>query len=349
VDPRERVQLGRALITKEQLAAVTEALIPHAESFSETEYGGITEFEFKTAVGFEFWKQNRCEWVALEVGLGGRLDATSVVTPRASVIVSIGLDHTQILGDTHAKIAYEKAGIIKPGIPVIIGDMPPEAEEVILGVSVERSAPAWRWGREIIWHERDNAVETPLGYHLCLKPSLVGVVQNHNLALAVAAIDAAGAYQSEEALSNGARLTSIPGRFQKLEFLNRTVILDGAHNADSVKVLVKSLESQIGDQKLILVTNMLSGHESNDFYAHLSNRIKRAHVVPVDFHRATPVPVMGEKLRAVFTNVTEHTTALDGLTAAAEEADPSDVILVTGSFYLVGELIRIITDRSNES
>src|SRR4029078_5328965 len=88
-DPRERVQLDREYISKDDLASLTEELIPIAESFLETDFGGISEFEFKTALGFLCWKRKHCEWVALEVGLGGRLDATNVVTPKASIIVSI--------------------------------------------------------------------------------------------------------------------------------------------------------------------------------------------------------------------------------------------------------------------
>ena len=151
VDPRERVQFGRELIGKQELADLTEALIPVADSLTDSEFGGITEFEFKTAIGFQYWKQRHAEWVALEVGLGGRLDATSVVTPCASIIVSIGLDHMHILGDTRAKIAFEKAGVIKPGAPVIVGDLPPDALEVVTEVAQANTAPIWRWGHEVLW------------------------------------------------------------------------------------------------------------------------------------------------------------------------------------------------------
>ncbi|HEY0866603.1 MAG TPA: hypothetical protein VGE01_04465, partial [Fimbriimonas sp.] len=131
VDPRERVQFGRSLISESDFASVVAHLKPIAESFSETEFGGITEFEFKTAVGVEYWRRKRCEWVALEVGLGGRLDATNVVHPACSAIVSIGYDHTQILGDTLEKIAFEKAGIVKPETPLVVGDVPEPARRVI--------------------------------------------------------------------------------------------------------------------------------------------------------------------------------------------------------------------------
>jgi dihydrofolate synthase / folylpolyglutamate synthase len=129
VDPRERIQFGREMISKEDLAAIATKLMPIGESLSETEFGGVTEFEFKTAMGFEYWKQKECDWVALEVGLGGRLDATNIITPASSAIVSISYDHVSILGETLAEIAREKAGVIKPGRPVVVGEMPDEAFE----------------------------------------------------------------------------------------------------------------------------------------------------------------------------------------------------------------------------
>jgi len=342
VDPRERVQFGLELIPKQDLADITAALIPTVESFSESDFGGITEFELKTAIGFQYWKQKRCEWVALEVGLGGRLDATTVVTPRASVIVSIGLDHMHILGNTRAKIAYEKAGIIKPGVPVIVGQMPEEAESVILEVAAEAGAPAWRWGREIKWIEESCAVETPSRLHVGLYPGIPGTAQKHNLTLAVASMDASGAYKDEPSLIQGAVNASIPGRFQEIEYKGRTVVLDGAHNPDAAAVLSASLDARFGDRKVVLVTNMLAGHEPGTFFRVLMDRVKSVHVVPVDFHRATSVDKMVAELKPLFPKIQGHQTPTEGLDAAVEQAGTNDIVLVTGTFYLVGELLRVL-------
>jgi len=340
VDPRERVQFNGNLIGKQELADVTAKLMPIADCFSEKDFGEITEFEFKTALGFEYWKQRNCDWVALEVGLGGRLDATTVVTPRATVIVSIGLDHMNILGDTLAKIAYEKAGIIKPGVPLIVGEMPQEAEEVILQIAERNKALVWRWGREVVWHEGSSSVETPLTAHKKMMPGIFGSKQNHNMALAVAAIDAAGAFKSEEALKTGAEKTTLPGRFQQIEYKGRTVIFDGAHNPDSAAVLKESLKARFGPGRYVLVTNMLSGHEPKTFYEILKDRVSCVHVVPVDFHRATPVHEMVDTLKSLFTHVVGHESTITGLDSALSDAGNDDIILVTGTFYLAGELLR---------
>jgi dihydrofolate synthase/folylpolyglutamate synthase len=340
VDPRERVQYGRDLIPKQDLAEMTASLVPAVDSFSEIDYGGITEFELKTAIGFQYWKRKRCEWVALEVGLGGRLDATTVVTPRACVIVSIGLDHMHILGDTRAKIAYEKAGIIKPGVPVIVGQMPKDAEDVILSVAADTGAPVWRWGREVVWVDEAGAVLTPNGRYPGLRPGIPGSAQKHNLALAVAALDAAGAIKNIDALQIGAINASIPGRFQEIEYKGRTVVLDGAHNPDAAAVLSSSLDARFGARKVVLVTNMLAGHEPSAFYEVLRDRIADVFVVPVDFHRATPVETMVAKLESLFDHVTGFQSPLSGLDAAVAAAKEDEIVLVTGTFYLVGELLR---------
>jgi len=359
VDPRERVQFERNMIEKQELADLTEQLQPVAESFSETEFGGITEFEFKTAIGFAYWKLKRCEWVALEVGLGGRLDATNVVTPRASIVVSIGLDHTHILGETHAKIAFEKAGIIKPNVPVIVGEMCIEAEDVVVGVAKDQNAPVWRWGREVRVRRTAGGcrpaalpgipaiddlftVETPLGCHDGLLPSLIGTAQPHNMALAVASIDAAGAFRSDEAIQKGVRAVWLPGRFQKVQYKDRTILLDGAHNSESAEILRGTLQEFGTQDRYVLVTNMLAGHEPAPFYEVLKSRVKSVHVVPVDFHRATPVEEMVGKLNPALPNVTGHNSILAGLDAALAETQPGETILVTGTFYLVGELLRLL-------
>ena len=140
------------MIAEHDVARLTEQLMPAAESLSDTEFGGATEFEFKTALGFAYWKERKCEWVALEVGLGGRLDATNVVHPKVCVIVSVGLDHTAILGDTVEAIAHEKAGIIKQSVPVVVGEVPRTALEVIEEIAAQRLVERIERGRSHGWN-----------------------------------------------------------------------------------------------------------------------------------------------------------------------------------------------------
>jgi len=341
VDPRERWQLGREMISPSELASIVEHLIPIAEPFVESELGGITEFEFKTAVAFEFARRHDCEWFAMEVGLGGRFDSTNVITPRASVIVSIGLDHVSILGDTIEAIAMEKAGIIKPGVPAIVGDLAPSALEVVLRIAEERGSEVWRWGENISWSD-DGVVQTPLSKFTGVTPGIAGHMQGHNLALAVASLEAAGLRPTEEQVRRGAALADVPGRFQVLDRLGARFLLDGAHNTAAVQVLGESLKT-VGRSKLVLLTNMVQGHSLGAFYQELVGLVDMAFVVPIDFHRAYPVEETVDALCAVGIDATAFPDLTSGIEAAAAHAGSDGIVLVTGSFYLVGEVVRVLS------
>ncbi|HLO98691.1 MAG TPA: cyanophycin synthetase, partial [Fimbriimonas sp.] len=284
VDPRERIQFGRDLISEADLVALVEWLKPIGESLSETEFGGVTEFEFKTAMGFEHWKRNQADWVALEVGLGGRLDATNIVHPSSCAIVSISLDHTSILGNTVGEIALEKAGIIKPGVPVVIGEMPDEARKAIEAVAKEKNAELWRVGYEVVTKSSGNKVfiTTP-GSSVVVQPSLFGRIQHHNAAVAYSALELSGALVERSKVADGFARASIPGRFQRIG----KFILDGAHNADSAKQLAAMLQ-QAGEKPKICITGMLTGHKPEEFYCHLRDIVEEFWVVPINFHRAMP-------------------------------------------------------------
>lgn len=349
-DPRERIQLGRELIPEGIFAGLTAMLIPVAEEFTETEFGGISEFEFKAAMAFLFFKRLKCEWVALEVGLGGRLDATNIVTPNCSIIVSVGLDHTNILGDTVELIAHEKAGIVKPGVPVVVGQMPDQARKTVQRQANECDSPIWMFEREIHleWEERANSwtVTTPRGRHAGLRLGINGAMQAHNMALAVAACDAAGSTRTLGGLQRGTARASIPGRFEIRQVEGKTVIFDGAHNPDAAKVLVESLrnfliESEIRSRRVILVTGMVAGHDPAAFYRLFEGVAARAFAVPIDFHRSLDADEIKSALRPFVPDVHTAASGIDGYRQALSQAGPEDVVVVTGSFYLVGEIGRV--------
>ncbi len=346
VDPRERIQHGRELIDKQDLASMTSELIPIAEAFTDTEFGGITEFEFKTALGFLFWKRKDCDWVALEVGLGGRLDATNVITAAASLIVSIGLDHMSILGNSIEEIAHEKAGIIKPSCPVVIGELPTEAEKVMICTAAELGAPLWLVGKEVTYEAMPDGfrVTTPVQQLSGLNPGLLGDKQPHNMALAIGGMNAAGIVLSEWNAQRGAKATSIPGRFQVLHARGRKWILDGAHNPDAALVLRHSLKHYLDPlERVVLVTNMISGHIPDSFYSVINGVADEAHVVPIGFHRALPPKETALSVQKTVQRCFAHDSLDEGLQAAIQNTTPDDTILVTGSFYLVGEVMSALS------
>ncbi len=344
VEPRERIQFGREMISESDLAEIATHLKPIGETLSETEFGGVTEFEFKMAMGFEFWKQKNCEWVALEVGLGGRLDATNIITPTSCAIVSIGLDHVSILGSTLKEIAYEKAGIIKPGKPVIVGQMPEEALSEIERTAAELEAQIWRVGKEIQWERIRTGVNISTPYStIQVDPSLFGEIQLHNAAVAYASLEVAGANRDLEGIRRGFSTATIPGRFERLQFKSKNFILDGAHNADSAAVLAKMLQESNTNPK-ICITGMLTGHTARDFYSKLKDFDLEYYVVPIDFHRSMDPNALADELKQLGSRVKVLETVQAAIAAACEESDAED-ILICGSFYLVGETKRQIQSQ----
>ncbi len=338
-DPRERVQVGTEPIAKEDWARRTFELLDRAEGMDATELGGPTEFELKIALGLKTWLEEGCDWVALEVGLGGRLDATSVVHPECGVIVSIGLDHMAILGDTLEQIAAEKAGILKPGMPLILGEMDVAPRDVIRGIAAEKGSEVWEYGQDIRWD--GHTLVVPGHSFEDLKPTLQGAKVRHNLALAVAALVRSGAMRDPERIAEGIAKAWLPGRFERRTVHGVPMILDGAHNEPSAQVLAASLR-EAGYQGLTLLTGMLNGHEPREFYAPLWPLIKRVHIAPIDFFRARHVDELAAELHEALVHaergpqrIVAHARLEQALNAALAHGDP---VLVTGSFYLLGDV-----------
>lgn len=343
-DPRERVQFGYDLIAKDDFAVGISELATIATQLEGTEFEGVTEFEMKTALGFWYWQRQKAEAVALEVGLGGRLDATNVIEPAASIIVSIGWDHMLILGNSLQEIAWEKAGVVKPGKPVVVGRMSPEAAGAIQRRIDEVGAIAWWMDRDVVIESTSAGVtvSTPGGTSQ-LAPSLFGEIQHHNSALAFAALEMGGLVRDREAAAHGASLARIPGRFQRIEAYGKTWILDGAHNVDAGQILAKQL-SEANLAGVALLTGMLHGHDPEPFYDNLYSFVKEVFVTRIDFHRTLDpkalLPVFTER------NFPAHSFEEAATAVAAAAGSEARVILVTGSFYLVGEVMRLLLQPS---
>jgi len=222
----ERIRVNGEPISRTELAALVERLAPEVQRMEAGPVPHPTFFEMSTALGFLHFVQRRCEFTVIEVGLGGRFDSSNVCHPLVSVITSIGLDHTAQLGNTLEEIAYQKAGIIKRGVPVVCGVVPPGPRQVIEGVAAEVRAPVIP---PATW------VPSPLG--------LLGRHQQSNAAIAVAALDQlrrTGVPIPDSAVSRGLAEVRWPARIEVVA-RRPTVILDTAHNVPSVEALVNTL------------------------------------------------------------------------------------------------------------
>lgn len=338
---RERVQAGTQgqsqLVSPEEFAALVDSIWPVAQSLEQTDFGGPTEFEFKTAMAFLYWKRQQTDCAVVEVGLGGRLDATNVLTPACSVITGIALDHTHILGDTVGKIAIEKAGIIKPGKPVVVGDVPEEAWLAIETIAKVNQSPIWRYGRDfVLTYGFDGySVTTPKTTYSRLSPGLQGSVQPHNMAVAIAACEACGLIEQPAKVPHGAARAFAPGRMQSATFRGRRFMLDGAHNRQSAQALVESLQNE---GKVTLMAGMLEGHPPGEFFEPLASIVDEVHFVPIQFHRAVSPYELDQACGFLFPRSFAHANLEEGLKACLESE--AGLILVAGSFYLVGEVGR---------
>lgn len=343
--PRERIQWNGNLIAKEDFVATLERLMPAIESMSSTPYGGVTEFEVKTAMGFAFWQAKKCEWVACEVGLGGRLDATNVLSPASCAIVSIGLDHVNILGHSYGEIAQEKAGVLKSGKPGVIGEMNEESSAAVKRVAADVDAPLWWMGREVVLERSGDAwtVAMPSRTLSGLRLNLSGAKSAHNMAVAIATVEAAGADLDEEAIREGVARAWIPGRFQRERIDDVEVILDGAHNTESAQTLAESMQAHFPGRAAVLLSGMVDGHDPKPFYEPLLPHIHSVHLAPIDFFRGLPPSDLKERSGLVAAHV--HNSLNDAVQAALADAGCDRPLLVTGSFYLVGEVGRLLRVR----
>ena len=248
----ERVRVGLEPISKNEFAAIIPEIWPAVEAVGENGgYGGVTFFEMMTVLALVHFRNVGADLQVLEVGLGGRLDATNIVTPEVSVITSISLDHVATLGDTIAKIAREKAGIVKQGVPCVIAQQAElDAMRVFDEVARERDSEmmsveelySWKAG-DADAHGQSLRLSGPRS-DLDLWTPLLGDYQLENIATAVAAIDVLrdrGFDVTDDAIVAGVKDVSWPGRFQVFERDGKTLVVDGAHNPYSIHCLLRSL------------------------------------------------------------------------------------------------------------
>lgn len=281
-----------------------------------------TFFELTFALALDWFRDRKNEWVVLETGLGGRLDATNALKPEVTVITSVSMDHQGLLGESLREIAREKAGIIKPGIPVLTIKQHPDVMDIISMTARERGAPL-------------QVVTTPVrGYEL----GLAGQHQLWNAALAVAALKAVGMRFPESVLRAGLKQVDWPARFQRLDADNR-LILDGAHNIDSAETLVRTWQQKFPGEKASIVFGAASSKDVRAILRALQPIAARWHFTGFQSTRSAPPSHIREVLAAMFEpSVETHVHESPDLAMAAAKKG-KERTLITGSLYLAGEVL----------
>ncbi len=274
-------------ISHAQLIRLVEQVKPHVAAVPK-----LTTFEITTAIGLLYFAQQKVGAAVVEVGLGGRLDATNVVTPRVSVITSLSYDHMGVLGNTLTQIAGEKAGIIKPGIPVVSSPQKEEAWAVLERVAEERHAPITLVGREVVFEAGDHSLEgqsltvgnkrgaagNKLGVEknqesVILRLPLLGQHQLANAATAYAALKASGLKIGDDAIAKGFGEVKWPCRFDIVR-KEPPVILDSAHNEDSFEKLDQTLEDYFPNRRILLIFGSSEDKDVSGMLAALKGRLK---------------------------------------------------------------------------
>ncbi|MEI7551920.1 MAG: folylpolyglutamate synthase/dihydrofolate synthase family protein [Verrucomicrobiota bacterium] len=331
----ERIQVDRRRLTLADLLAYTQEILPLAERIAREHPGDQPSFfEYVTAMAFLEFTRQRCDLGVMETGLGGRLDATNIVDPEVSVITSISLDHCEYLGNGLPAIAREKAGIIKPGRPVVFGRVPAEAEAVIRAVAAAVGAPVF-------------SVAEAYGERLEDYPAtnLEGDYQRWNAATATLAARALPARWrvTEAAVAGGLRHVDWPGRWQRVTVGGRLAILDASHNPEGAGVLDTSLAQLVAEtgRPPVVITAALGVARAQPLITTICRHAREVHLVVPDVPRACSHDELAALVPASFTgrvvraNIADLVPAPNTCTAGG----PEDTLVVTGSIYLLGEMM----------
>jgi dihydrofolate synthase / folylpolyglutamate synthase len=333
-----------------RVQAITEELLADGKLRAHPTY-----FECVTAMAFEYFAQQRVEFGVFEVGLGGRLDSTNILTPVVSIIARIDFDHENFLGHSLREIAGEKAGIIKPAVPVVVAEQRPEAKEVILSRAKELLSPvidtteAFRVESESIYngHVRAQVTEVASGWSIELAPSLPGRFQLQNALNAVAAarlLQQRGFRISDESISRGVATTVWPGRIEKIQS-HPDIYLDGAHNPSAARELAHFVEETLKGRRIYLLYGALRDKAVDEVAGLLFPLAAEVVLTAPATSRAISASQL-EEITAHYAN--KSTTIADAGEAidyVLSKASPDDVIFITGSLYLVGQLRHYLKQK----
>jgi len=347
-DFRERIKINGDLISENFVISFTEKIKPLVEEIEPS------FFEITVAMAFEYFAQQKTDVAIIETGLGGRLDSTNIITPELSIITNIGWDHMNLLGDSLEKIAFEKAGIIKESIPVVIGEVIPETETIFTKTAKEKNAPlhiSTEKRQAIDWHwaKKELIIEVAEDHHTDHKKyelDLPGVYQTKNL---LTVLEACSQLQLQgwkiddktihQGLKQTKKLTGFHGRWEIIHS-SPVVVLDVAHNADGIRQLV--LQTEVTQHReLHIVFGLVKDKEVEKVLALLPKNATY-YFTKAQIPRALPENELMEKANQAGLTGKTFSEVNAALQAAIRHAHTDDLIIVCGSVFLVGEIHQSI-------
>ena len=335
----ERMQVDGEQISDEDIVSITEYVKPLADAMEESP----TEFELVCAIAFEYFKRKQCDVVVLEVGLGGEFDATNVIsTPEVAVITNIGLDHTDVLGNTIEEIAQAKAGIFKEGGCAVIYRGLPSVESVFEQVCEQKHIPLKKADFDSL---KLNSCDLfgqnfDCGSRKNIQLPLLGDHQLHNASVVLSIADTLiekGWKISEENIYEGIRDVSWPGRFD-IVCRDPLFIIDGGHNPQCIEALVKNIQDYLVGRKVIALTGVLADKDYGDMYKPVMPLIDEFVCITPDSPRKMEAAELAKYLQAAGAKATACATTRDGVVKAMELAGKEGAILCFGSLYSIGAI-----------
>ncbi|WP_440602517.1 bifunctional folylpolyglutamate synthase/dihydrofolate synthase [Bacillus sp. GB_SG_008] len=351
----ERISTNGMPITDQEITDLVNIVKPVVEKLDKTDLGETTEFEIITVMAlYYFGKTNPCDIVLFETGLGGRFDSTNVIHPVLSIITNIGHDHMHILGDTLEDIAFEKAGIIKSGVPVITGVQQGGALEVIRTITNEKRSNIYELGNQFkVEHlSADKQGEqftflSPFHTYEDLSISMKGQHQVQNAALALMAITYLKVYQAflidEEHIRKGLTEAYWIGRFEQLS-THPHVIIDGAHNPEGVHSLVETVRAHYSEKRIIVLFTALGDKQLDEMVGQLETIADEMIFTTFTFDRAISAEALAayskRESKHIFENWQE---AIDTTMASLQE---EDVFILTGSLYFISEARKYVMQKN---
>lgn len=354
----ERIQINKVNIPKEKLCSIIEKVKEAAEKVQKESLEYPTEFEIITCAAFLYFYIEKIDYAVVEVGLGGRFDATNVIDPILTVITSISYDHMNVLGDTLGKIAYEKAGIIKEGVPVILYPQTKEANDIINDVAKNKNAEVINVSENSVNYIENEVTGSKYLQHIVIKTlkneydirlSLLGTHQILNCGVAVYAVEKLkdmGIKIEKENILNALLNVKWKGRLEVLS-TNPFVLIDGAHNIDGIMKLNESIHTYFKYNRIILILGILADKQVENMVKVITKDAYKVITVAPNNDRAETAENLCNIVKKYNINCEweqEYDKAYD---KAVSYYDKGDLILVCGSLYMIGDMRKVIVNKKN--
>lgn len=342
---RERIAIGGEPVSEQAFAGAAERAVAAAERLEagEDELGQVTTFELLTAMALDLFARATRDLVVLEVGLGGTYDATNVITPAVSVITALDLEHTAVLGSTLPEIARAKAGIIKPGVPVVVAPQPPAALDPLAEIAAARGSRMISAGLDWTWRGtwRDFALIGPWGRLTGLRSALPGDHQVENASTAVAAcweLAVAGLRFSETAVREGLANARLAGRFERQTLpTGHVVVFDGAHTPASARVLAQAVQAEFPGQRAVIVLGASADKDLAAIGQELRPIAQRVVATQSSNPRAAQAGAVAAAMTALGIETDIDPNVAGALARAIGDAPAASLVLVTGSLFVVAD------------